>query len=268
MTVTTMLLGEANVSSETPHALAYDRFSPAQLDHKLANIHSDISDRSLRETDVIKNLTGGDTFTAEHKYGAKYRFRNRSIQIYSGNGLPESYDDSNAFHKRPVIQLFEAVFSGKEKKTEIIRSLTTPEELSGFFNLAIKAYRKMTQRGTFTGELDTADLKRDLYRRLSDPISCFIEDHLPQDYEAEVNKPEVLHYFRKYCKKRGYGKTITDTKFYIDFKKKTKDFVRESWYQDRDEKGQKVGQMHRILKGIKLELGDLDEQTTLQAPSN
>jgi len=246
LNLVTALLGDDNVSNQTLQALVENRFSAAALHLKLANIASDIGDRSLYNTWQFKALTGGDRITAEHKFKDAFQFRNRSILMFSCNSLPESYDDSDAFHKRWILIPFENTFTGDKKDPRLLEKLTTPEELSGFFNRAIAAYREMDTRGTFTGEGST-EQKRDYYTRLSDPIHCFVEDCILFDPESMINKQELYAEFRVYCQKRGYGKTFTQKRFFKKFREKAGEQLYESYVKDSD------GVQRRIYKGIKLE---------------
>lgn len=247
LNLVTALLGDENVSNQTLQALVENRFSAAALHLKLANIASDIGDRSLYNTWQFKALTGGDRITAEHKFKNAFQFRNRAILGFSCNSLPESYDDSDAFHKRWVLIPFENTFTDK-KDPRLLDKLTTPEELSGFFNKAIAAYREMDTRGSFMGEGST-EQKRDYYTRLSDPIHCFIEDCVLFDSTSDsmINKQQLYTEFRAYAQKRGYGKTFTQKRFFKKFREKAGEQLYESTITDSD------GGRHRIYKGIKLE---------------
>lgn len=246
LNLVTALLGDDNVSSQTLQALVENRFSAAALHLKLANIASDIGDRSLYNTWQFKALTGGDRITAEHKFKNAFQFRNRSVLMFSCNSLPESYDDSDAFHKRWILIPFENTFTGDKKDPRLLEKLTTPEELSGFLNKAIAAYREMDTRGAFTGEGNT-EQKRDYYTRLSDPIHCFVEDCVLFDPESMVNKQELYTEFRAYCQRRGYGKTFTQKRFFKKFREKAGEQLYESNVKDSD------GVHRRIFKGIRLE---------------
>jgi putative DNA primase/helicase len=242
----TTLLGDENVSNQTLQGLVENRFSAAALHLKLANIASDIGDRSLYNTWQFKALTGGDKISAEHKFKDSFQFRNRAILTFSCNSLPESYDDSDAFHKRWILVPFENVFSGDKKDPRLLEKLTTPEELSGFLNKAIAAYREMDTRGAFTGE-GTTEQKRDYYTRLSAPVHCFVEDCVLFDPESMVNKQQLYTEFRAYAQKRGYGKTFTQKRFFKKFREKAGEQLYESYVKDSD------GVQRRIYKGIKLE---------------
>jgi putative DNA primase/helicase len=242
----TELLGDENVSNQTLQALVENRFSAAALHLKLANIAADIGDRSLYSTWQFKALTGGDKISAEHKFKDSFQFGNRAILMFSCNSLPESYDDSDAFHKRWILIPFENTFTGDKKDSKLLEKLSESEELSGFFNRAIAAYREMDNRGAFTGE-GTTEQKRDHYTRLSDPVHCFIEECILFDPEGMVNKQQLYTDFRTYAQKRGYGKTFTQKRFFKKFREKAGEQLYESYVKDGD------GVQRRIYKGIKLE---------------
>ena len=53
-------LGAQNVSGESLHRLLTKTFSTSKLYGKLANIHADFSNEALKDTGILKMLTGGD----------------------------------------------------------------------------------------------------------------------------------------------------------------------------------------------------------------
>lgn len=58
-------LGNVNVSGENLHRLLGTRFATAELYGKLANIDADLSKEALKNTGILKKLTGGDYIPAE-----------------------------------------------------------------------------------------------------------------------------------------------------------------------------------------------------------
>jgi len=251
LNLVTAFLGKENVSQQTLQALVDNRFAAAALDHKLANIAADIGDRSLYKTEMFKNLTGGDRISAENKFNDPYAFENRAILLFSCNVLPESFDDSDAYHKRWVIVQFENVFSGDRKDPKLLEKLITPTELSGFFNKAIAAYRLMEARGTFTGEGSTTAEKREAYSRLSDPLQCFLDEQILFDPEGLTNKQVLFEQFTDFCRQRHYGRTWTQKRFFKKFRDKAGDQIYETTVKDDAGK-------HRFFKGVQLRIETLD----------
>jgi putative DNA primase/helicase len=245
LNLVTRFLGKENVSQQTLQALVDNRFAPAALDHKLANIVADIGDRSLYKTAMFKALTGGDRISAEHKFKDFYDFVNRAILMFSCNVLPESYDDSEAYHKRWVIAQFENVFTGTKKTPNLLQELTTPEELSGFFNKATAAYKEMEARGTFTGEGSTTAEKRESYTKLADPVQCFMDDQILFDPSGSTNKQVLFEQFNTFCQQRHYGRTWTQHRFFKKFREKAGDQIVESRVKD-------TTGFHHYYKGVQL----------------
>lgn len=246
----TLFLGKDNISQQTLQALVDNRFAAAALDHKLANIVADIGDRSLYKTEMFKALTGGDRIAAENKFKDFYGFVSRAILMFSCNVLPESYDDSDAYHKRWVIAQFERTFTGKDKKPELLNTLTTPGELSGFFNQAVKAYREMQVRGTFTGEGSSTADKRESYNKLADPLQYFLDEQILFDPEGLVNKQVLFEQFTAFCQQHRYGRTWTQKRFFRKFRDKAGDQIYETKVKDTDG-------LHRFFKGLQLRVETL-----------
>jgi putative DNA primase/helicase len=244
-----MLLGEGNVSNQSLQALIENRFAVNSLEHKLANIGSDIGDRGLRDPGKFKELTGGDRLTGEAKYKDLYEFRNRAILAFSANILPKSYDDSNAFHKRWIIMPFNNTFTGDKKDADILSKIATPEELSGFFNAAIAAYREMTMREVFTSEGESVEKKRELYTKLSDSVQCFMDDCLVYEPDAMILRTALYEAFQEYAKTHGYWKSIDRKKFYHDIRSKDSERIQDTQARDTE------GIPRRVFKGIRLLAG-------------
>jgi phage/plasmid-associated DNA primase len=85
----------------------------------------------LIHTGTFKMLVSGDTIRAQKKHGQPFDFKNKSKQIFSANEIPESEDQTYAYFKRWIILVFNKLFQGDERDTDLIDKLTTEEELSG-----------------------------------------------------------------------------------------------------------------------------------------
>ncbi len=63
MELISRFLGKHNVSSESLPRLLKNEFAPANLFGKMANIDADLSSEALKQTGMLKKITGGDTVT-------------------------------------------------------------------------------------------------------------------------------------------------------------------------------------------------------------
>ena len=201
------LLGEKNVSSVSIQDLASkNRFAIAELYGKLANIRDDLPKDVIYSVGKLKELTGGFQVQAERKFLNPFDFVNYAFLIFTCNVLPPVGEDDNAFYNRVVIRKFLRRFGGHERPDrELLRKLTTPEELSGILNWALGGLRRLKENGYDFTTITSTDETRLDYKRRSDPIWAFVEEKIDDsDGEAYVPKEELYNAFRKYCEVNGF----------------------------------------------------------------
>jgi len=203
-------LGQENISNVSLQNLEEDRFAVANLHNKYANINSDLSDKSLRSTGTFKQLTGNDIVNAQNKFKNSFSFKNRAKLIFAANRLPATYDDSNAFFRRPIIVNYPHQFTGKDADPNLLSKLTTQEELSGFLNIALEGLRRLLKRGRFETNATTEQVREE-YIRKSNPIQAFVEDCLEVDPDAFLTKKEVYLAYSDYCRKLKYSPVAENT---------------------------------------------------------
>ncbi len=238
-------LGPENISTIPLQELEENRFSKAELYGKKANIFSDISSRGLYETGSFKTLTGEDTITAEHKFQKPFQFINNAKLIFSCNIVPESKDDSDAFFRRWILIPFLKTIHPDKKIKNFLERLTTEQELSGFLNKAMAAYKDLEQRGSFTNEGNVEDIRK-LYVRLSDPIGTYIDERIELDEPSFIVKQQLFQDFTEYCKVKKYAKNFSQKTFFKAFLEK----VPAGYIQDTRENVE--GSFVRVFKGIRL----------------
>ncbi len=235
------LLGSENVSGQTMYRLTVNRFAPAELYGKLANIAADIGHDELRRTGILKMLTGGDIIAAERKGRDPFNYINHAKLNFSCNRVPRTPDESLAFHKRFIVLPWEVIIPKEEQDPVLIKKLTTPEELSGLLNWALAGLTRLMENQGFT-EPSTIEERRELYKRMSDPITGFINDCIIEDPQAREDKQNVLRAFNQYCKDNGFVPP-SDMKF-------IKEFRNQVYYRETQKTVKK--QRIRFMLGIKL----------------
>lgn len=204
LNLTKFLLGKENVSSISLQQLGQSRFATSALTEKFANIYPDIPSQALKNTGTFKMLTGQDLIGAEFKFGKYFTFENHAKLLFSANQIPETTDDTEAFFRRWMIIVFPNRFTDfTEPKSDknILEKLTTPQELSGLLNKAVKALSNLLDKGKFHGDKPTAEWRED-YIRKSDPIAAFYMDGLEEvnDIKLYVTKTALYQAFIRYCK--------------------------------------------------------------------
>ena len=203
----TAMLGSRNVCPIPLQKLTNDRFAKAGLYGKLANIAGDISSERLTETSEFKALVGGDIQLGEHKYGHPFPFRPFARHLFSINQMFESSDTGYAFLRRWVVIPFPNKFGVADMDTK----LQTPAELSGFFNLALEAWRNAG--GQFILGKSVTEAGKEFHQSI-DPVVCFSEEKTIQGAaeEYQVEKPRLYQIYRQWCEDNG-RKPLSKQKF-------------------------------------------------------
>lgn len=175
----TALLKPENVSTVSLHALEEDRWGPAQVFGKAANLHSDLPIRALQSSERFKSITAGDRMSGERKYRDAFDFLPTATLVVAMNELPRSVDKTKGFFRRLEIINFPNEFSGAaaRNQTELLADLTAPAELSGLAYCAISTYLQARARGAFT-QTERAREQLRIYREESEPALRFFDEVL------------------------------------------------------------------------------------------
>ena len=209
----TAFLGSDNVSGENLYRISTNRFSPAELNGKLANIAADIGPAELKHTGIIKMLTGGDLISAEKKNHQPFKFRNHAKLSFSCNQLPKTPDITLAFYKRFIVIVFEKIIPPDKQDSQLLEKMTTQEELSGLFNWAVEGLRRTRERGTLNEPTDILT-RKELYTMMSDPVIGFVNECILQTYGDEyIEKDDTRRVFVSWCRQKGVI-PIGDVQFY------------------------------------------------------
>lgn len=103
------VLGRNNYSTISLAQLGGNRFAPANLEGKLANIseESSGSDLSFEELNVIKDLSAGGEIQVENKGQKPFVLRNRAKLIFSANKTPRFHESGRAIRSRLLVIPFD-----------------------------------------------------------------------------------------------------------------------------------------------------------------
>lgn len=195
-------LGPKNISAVALQSFERNTFAKATLFGKLANLYPDLSDEALKQVGTFKALTGGDTITAEKKFGQPFNFLNHAKLTFSCNVVPEVWEDTAAFFRRIWIVQFPHSFLGEKADRNLLSKLTTPAELSGLLNWALEGLKRLRANNWhFTGTRSTEDVKADYIRR-SDTVKAFLNGCTKKDATGWVTRDALYIAYCQYCRKR------------------------------------------------------------------
>jgi putative DNA primase/helicase len=194
------LVGLKNTCHATLQDLGEDKFSAADLHGKMVNTFADLESGTVLLSSMFKTLVSGDSIRAQKKHGQPFQFRNRAKLIFSANKIPESKDRSYAYYRRWVILYFDKVFDGVNRDPDLIEKLTTPEEMSGFLNLALIGLRKLRADGGFK-EVSVERVKEE-YESRANTVRAFLDKECVIDLRAPeycTLTNEVYSQYVSYC---------------------------------------------------------------------
>lgn len=196
--VITNLLGRDNISSISLQKLAGDKFSAANLYNRHGNIVDELSDKDITDTGHFKIATGNGSLTGEYKFGNQFSFVNYSKLTFACNRIPDaSKNDDDAYYRRWLVTRFQKTIT--KKIPNFIATLTTEEERSGLFNLAIQALSRLLNQGEFSNTQDVEEIKLEMMRSGSS-IAKFASDVLEEETGHELSKEALYEAYTQYCK--------------------------------------------------------------------
>jgi P4 family phage/plasmid primase-like protien len=204
--VITHLLGRSNLSAVSLQKLTGDKFSAAHLYEKHGNLVDELSAKDIQDTGNFKMATGGGSITGEYKFGNQFSFINYSKFTFACNKIPDvkESDDTAYFNRWNVVRFEKTI---EKKIPNFIATLTTDEERSGLFNLAILALERLLVNGQFSNRLDAMDTKREMMRSGSS-IAQFVADCVSAEPGADITKADMYNLYTTFCASR---KVATET---------------------------------------------------------
>jgi len=206
-------LGKENTTAIPFQDLSNDKnYCRSKLFGKMLCFFADIPSKELYDMSFIKSIVGEDTVTARSIYGKPFDFKFTGKMLYSANQLPQIPEDNTAIWRRIHMFLFRHKIPDDKKDPDIIDKITTPEELSGLFNEALKRLKILLERKEFSNSM-TQEQIRELYLMKSDSVYNFILNCIEDaDINNYVTKKQLYSSYISYCSETN-KKTIGEKRF-------------------------------------------------------
>ena len=208
------ILGSDYVSSESIHNLENDKYRVANLYGKRLNAFPDLKDTPLQTTEVFNILTGNDLeLIGERKYQNTFSFTPTAKLLFSANKIPFAYSDNYAYYRRWMLIEFPKTFKKSEINKNLIETLTTDTEMSGFVNLMLDGLNRVMEGWEFSYEPGVDEIKKQ-YMLHSDNIQVFNEKCLREcrGDEDPTQKRIIYLSYRSWCEENKIT-PVTPTKF-------------------------------------------------------
>ena len=142
------LHGLRNVSNVRLIEMMNDEFSLSDLEGKDVNIDTEMSRITIRDSAILKKLTGRQPIRIQRKNQRAYDTILHAKLFFSANNIPGAEDHSDAYYRRNLVICFPNQFEGTREDKDYLEKLTTQEELSGIFNVLMLALRTLMRRNS------------------------------------------------------------------------------------------------------------------------
>jgi len=206
-------VGEENAASvELQDLTGDDSFATGGLPGAFINVGDDISVGEIRDTSIIKSLTGDGTVRANEKYEKQYEFENEAAMFFSANEPPRIKEQTEAISDRlyPVEMPYRFVDDPageleRQKVPGIADDLLADDAaMRGLLLLAVKHAQEVIDRnGAYSMPEGPAE-RREMYEAASDPIKRFAIEHFDNsDSDALVLKDDAYTVYTEMCKDDG-----------------------------------------------------------------
>ena len=212
------VLGDENTASMDIAALG-DRYGPADLAGKLANLGDDIPDGFLKgdELAMFKKLVTGSEIKAERKYHDPFSMRPVATMVFSMNAIPRLADTTDGVFRRLAFIPFRRTFTPSDPDFDphIIDKLTTPESLRRFAVLGLIALHdllvdgrdRLTEIPDMVEAAEEVRIDNDIVRRW-----MFYENINDQTLNG-VWTDDAYRLFSNWCEESGERFVLTKTAF-------------------------------------------------------
>ena len=200
------VLSKPNTSALDLNELS-ERFSPAMLLGKLANIADDISDEFLQGRSManLKKVVSGNEIKAEFKGQDGFTFDPYIKVFVSANSLPRTKSQGFAALKRRLVIIpFNAKFTKEDPDYDpyITWKLRDRECMEYMIQLGLQGLKRILDAKAFT---NSAKVERELeeYEITNNPILLFLQEHDEDEFMNRETK-EVHRQYKCFCAENGF----------------------------------------------------------------
>ncbi len=195
-------------------AILEQRFALAGLEGKNVNIDTELSSVTIKDTAILKKLTGRQMVRVEWKNDDPYETKLYAKLFFNANQIPLTYDDSDAYFRRNILinlpNQFQETLTDKEKTENpsakiadpyLLEKLTTEQELSGIFNVLMDVLGRVLKRGKIHVNDKSIQQRREKYRLARDPVSEFQNAAIEEDSIVDdwVTKDQLYQAYKRFC---------------------------------------------------------------------
>jgi putative DNA primase/helicase len=234
----TRFVGNNNVVTTELETLISSRFERFKLFKKLACVMGEINKSNIRQTSLIKRLSGGDLINFELKFKDLFDDYNYAKIIISTNRLPRTEDKSKGFYRRWLMVNFPNEFP----ETKDILDDIPEREYFALTRKSVNVLKDLLKKREFDRE-GTIEGRKKNYDEISNPLGIFLNRYCEFNRDYYVPFKEFSECFKKYLKDNG-RRSITS--------KSLGTILSDENYKTENKHDPVTGKSRNVIWGLKL----------------
>ena len=237
-----IMLGSENVSNIPWQSLS-DRFRPADLFGKLANIFADLPSKSIEDSNIFKAITGEDYIVGERKHKDTFSFKPTARLLFSCNEVPRNYSDrSDGFYRRLIIIRFAKSVPPNKQDRDLKEKLKA--EADGILAWALVGLKRLIANNYRFSETQRTTDELNQYRLENNSVLSFLYECCEVDEHVTCLRDPLFNAYKEYCGNIGL-KPVSQIKFNRDIENSGNNI----------ERAQEATGYRKIWKGLRM-IGD------------
>ena len=190
-----------------------EKFRVGMLHNKLVSLSGDISSQPLKDSDLFKQIVGGDEITIEQKNVHPFNDTVFATLMFSANALPRTPDTTSGFYRRLCIIPFNADLS----KVSLVDGMTFKENLMKdleyiAYKAVIAINKVLNTTHTFTEPLSVKALMNSYRVDNSSVLSWAYNKNITTAKLTSTKVDELYSEYSVWCDVNGF-KTVRSTRF-------------------------------------------------------
>lgn len=198
--ILTHLLGQENTANVSFQDMSNDRWATGRVWGKRLVVVGDQGRESIKDSSTFKQLTGGDSISAELKGLQHFMYRFRGVILVSCNHLPV-FDDDKGDHMSERLNFIHSRNVIPEENRDIYLRDKLVAESSGILNWAIAGLKDYIDNGHRLCRCRSSESLMAEYRCKYDTFFSFVynECTVTGNKSDYISKTELEDAYLKYC---------------------------------------------------------------------
>lgn len=192
------MLGKGNFASKEISNLMTNQFATSGLYGKLANVCGEMSPGVMKNTDMLKRLSAGDSVDAEFKGRDAFTFFNKAKIITACNEIPECKDTTDGWLERQYILPFLKKFRRTPEDNTHLREqlVSSKAEMEGLLLWSLQGLERLLKKERFSYNYNMEE-RYNMYQK---NCNFFIDSsYIKKGFDDFIKVNDIKKQYVKWC---------------------------------------------------------------------